>query len=142
MNDTDPDASEVIDRWQNAHGHRFGESVNGIERFEKFLIHLGYGSENPRFIEDEPIKGFLIDNPGVFEKIFEWIAENATQEQVDNLVMNGELEEVDEDNEDDLDPDMNDDNAFEDDEVPYIAHVANLAAEPDASRYENWAVDK
>jgi len=86
------DMYEAIEAWQHAHGSRFGESTSGIERFEKFLIHLGYGSANVRFVEDEPIKAFLIDNPGVFEKIFEFIAENASGEQVSNLLSNGEVE--------------------------------------------------
>lgn len=105
------DDDNTIQNWQNKHGYHFGESLSGIQNFEKFLIHLGYGSEDPRYIEDEPIKAFLIDNSGVFEKIIEFIEENLTEEQKQNLIDNGNLDTNPNDTEDndeypELDPEL------------------------------------
>jgi hypothetical protein len=68
---------ELIYKWREenqANGHGSRRAALGLTKFVRELDH------NYRSFED-----FLLDNPGVVEAIYDWVAESASQEWEDNL---------------------------------------------------------
>lgn len=97
-----PRLETIIEAWQEEHkAIRVTESTEGIKNLEKLFIAMGYGSDNPRIIEEQPLFAFLLDNSGAVETLLEWIYEQNIEEWKQNLLTeiseDTEIEDEDED---------------------------------------------
>lgn len=71
-----PDLEEVIHDYLDRNNIHSFEGERGVRRFEQFIKVLGY----------DTIEAFLIDNPGVYDVIIDWIADHGDNEWRDNLL--------------------------------------------------------
>ena len=77
------DNQEIIDRYTDfLKMHRF-EGETGVRNLEVLVKDLGYKGDC--YAYGDPISSFLADNPGCIEAIIEWITDNLTDEQAENL---------------------------------------------------------
>lgn len=78
------DLDELIDAWMEKNNAWRTEGQRGVDNIEKLIRALGYRN----------MDGFLEDNPGAIESLFNWIKEQNVSEWKEALA------EFDEDNED------------------------------------------
>lgn len=74
----------LVERWQHLTKKNHTEGSTGVKDLTALCDAMGYGDHHGLF-ESNPLIAFLCDNPGVIEKIQEFIAEEMTDEWRENL---------------------------------------------------------
>lgn len=81
----DLDGHQILENYRDAAHMHCLEGETGVMWFEKLCEALGY--RNLGFKFGDPISSFLVDNSGALEAIMEWIAENMSNtEWRENLI--------------------------------------------------------
>lgn len=74
---------EVMEEYLDAKEFYSFEGERGVNRLEELAEDLGYKGDGFKY--GSPIESLLMDNPGCIETIIEWIRDNLTEEQMENL---------------------------------------------------------
>ncbi|SRR6266404_6875976 len=86
MSDDDKTFAEILEEYQDQEKMYNFEGNSGLEKLNKLCEAVGYRGHQFRF--GSSLEEFLSDNPGACAALVDWLAENGTEDQKEELITN------------------------------------------------------